>query len=317
MAVSVSVIIPNYNHAHFLEERIESVLQQSYQDFEIIILDDCSKDNSRDIINRYVHHPKVSQIVFNQQNSGSTFKQWQKGISLANGKYIWIAESDDVADSEFLRCLMNKIDGSKENIVLAFSNIDFIDKDSHIIKNRKGLITYQSEAIVNGEYFIKHNMIYGNHILNASSVIFKKEAALNIPDDFITFKGAGDYLFWIEIARQGYVYKNSKILDHFRQHDLKVTPNSVASGTQFYEVHKVYKYLLNQGYLSGFTRQRAVGFWLQRIDHEHAKFYNSQIYKSCKSLWIKEVKISKLAKLLYLEDALIRKSKKLFFGYGR
>ena len=78
----VSVIIPNYNHAKYLEQRIDSVLNQSYQDFEVIILDDCSKDNSRDVIEKYRSHERVSHIVYNEQNSGGTFNQWNKGLSL-------------------------------------------------------------------------------------------------------------------------------------------------------------------------------------------------------------------------------------------
>ena len=93
----VSVIIPNYNHAPFLKERIDSVLNQTYDNFEVIILDDKSTDNSKEVIANYRGHSKISHIVYNEENSGSTFKQWQKGFSLAKGDYIWIAESDDVA----------------------------------------------------------------------------------------------------------------------------------------------------------------------------------------------------------------------------
>lgn len=95
--MKVSVIIPNYCHARFLNRRIDSVLNQTYGDFEVIILDDCSSDNSRDIIETYRHHPRVSHIVYNEKNSGSTFIQWDKGFELAQGEYIWIAESDDEA----------------------------------------------------------------------------------------------------------------------------------------------------------------------------------------------------------------------------
>jgi glycosyltransferase involved in cell wall biosynthesis len=91
------IIIPNYNYSQFLEERIESVLNQTYQDFEIILLDDSFTDNSLEILSRYESHPKVSHFEINQQNSGSVFKQWVKGIKLAKGKYIWIAEIDDVS----------------------------------------------------------------------------------------------------------------------------------------------------------------------------------------------------------------------------
>ncbi len=102
MNPSVSVIIPNYNHAPFLKERIDSVINQHYDNFEVIILDDCSKDNSREVIEQYRNHPKVKHIIYNEANSGSTFIQWHKGFRLAEGEYIWIAESDDVADLDFL-----------------------------------------------------------------------------------------------------------------------------------------------------------------------------------------------------------------------
>lgn len=79
MHPTVSVIIPNYNHAPYLKERIESVTGQEYDDIEVILLDDCSGDNSREIIERYRSHPKVSQVIFNEKNSGTTFAQWKRG----------------------------------------------------------------------------------------------------------------------------------------------------------------------------------------------------------------------------------------------
>lgn len=98
----VSVILPNYNHVVYLKERIESILNQTYQNFELILLDDCSADNSCDILNAYKEHPKVSALVLNEKNTGNTFLQWDRGIRLAKGKYVWIAESDDTADIHFL-----------------------------------------------------------------------------------------------------------------------------------------------------------------------------------------------------------------------
>ena len=88
----VSVIIPNYNHAQFLEQRVESVLNQTFQDFEIIFLDDASTDNSKEVFSKYSNHPKISHVIFNETNSGSPFKQWNKGFGLSTGEYIWIAE---------------------------------------------------------------------------------------------------------------------------------------------------------------------------------------------------------------------------------
>ena len=102
----VSVIIPNYNHAPYLKRRIDSVLNQTYTDFEVILLDDCSTDESREVLLMYQDHPKVSHVVINRENSGSPFKQWHRGFELAKGEYIWIAESDEWCEPTLLETLV-------------------------------------------------------------------------------------------------------------------------------------------------------------------------------------------------------------------
>ena len=74
----VSVIVPCYNHAPYLKQRIESILNQTYQNFELILLDDVSPDESAEILLSYKDHPKVSHCIINEKNSGSTFHQWNK-----------------------------------------------------------------------------------------------------------------------------------------------------------------------------------------------------------------------------------------------
>jgi len=115
---TVSVIVPNYNHARYLPRRVESILAQTYRDFELILLDDGSTDESRSILSEYGNDPRV-KIELNERNSGSTFKQWNKGVGLARGKYVWIAESDDYADPTFLERLTEVLE-SDETIPLAY-----------------------------------------------------------------------------------------------------------------------------------------------------------------------------------------------------
>src|ERR1700759_2901855 len=116
----VSVIIPNYNHSPYLHKRINSVLNQNYKNFEIIILDDCSTDNSKKIIEQYRHNPKVAAIIYNERNNGSPFKQWNKGVEVAHGDFIWIAESDDFADKSFLDKMIKRFNEYRDNIGLCF-----------------------------------------------------------------------------------------------------------------------------------------------------------------------------------------------------
>src|SRR6516225_7688773 len=98
---SVSVIVPNYNHARYLRRRVDSIVDQTYQDFELILLDDCSTDGSREVLQSYADDPRV-RIEFNDENTGTPFKQWNRGVRMARGRYIWIAESDDYAGPRFL-----------------------------------------------------------------------------------------------------------------------------------------------------------------------------------------------------------------------
>src|SRR5579863_19047 len=119
----LSVIVPNYNHATFLRRRIETILAQTYRDFELILLDDGSTDGSRAILFEYASAPSAGakspgqinvRLDFNETNSGSPFKQWNKGVRLTQGKHIWMAESDDYADPRFLERVVGALDASPE-----------------------------------------------------------------------------------------------------------------------------------------------------------------------------------------------------------
>ena len=110
----VSVIIPNYNHARFLEERVQSVLDQTFQDFEIIFLDDASTDGSREVFSSLARDVRVRKTIFNDRNSGSTYKQWNRGCREAEGDLLWIAESDDYSDPAFLETLAGALDAHPE-----------------------------------------------------------------------------------------------------------------------------------------------------------------------------------------------------------
>ncbi|MVN22241.1 glycosyltransferase family 2 protein [Mucilaginibacter arboris] len=220
----VSVIIPNYNHSNYLIKRIESVLNQSYQDFELIILDDCSTDNSREIIEPYKNNKKVSKILFNEKNSSSTFKQWQKGINTANGKYIWIAESDDYADLSFLKEAVKRFTNDPEvGIVYCDSSVvrdkkietDFYKKyrNSNFKTNR-----WDFDYLTTGKDEVNNYLIYDCTINNTSAMIFKK----NLVDDRLfhnlnLFRYSGDWYFFLYIAQNCKISYISSALNYFRQ----------------------------------------------------------------------------------------------------
>lgn len=293
----VSVIIPNYNHAPFLKRRIDSVLNQTYQDFEVIIMDDCSTDNSREIIEQYRGHPKISQIVYNDVNSGSTFIQWNKGFNLAKYEYIWIAESDDVANSLFLETIMDPL-LKDSSIVLGFSGVKCIDASNNYLPIRYGAAIMRHN-VDSGIYFIKNNMLLNNYIVNASAVVFKKEIALRVPKDYMSYKSAGDYLFWIEILRQGKVYHTGLQLDYFRQHNQKVTPKSMASGIAFIESFKIYKRIIELPYVTNYYKLAMIGSWVRAIKLSRNQFTDRSIYINLINLWRKETKLLRFTSFIF------------------
>ena len=176
----VSVIVPCYNHAPYLKQRIESILNQTYQNFELILLDDVSPDESAEILLSYKDHPKVSHCIINEKNSGSTFHQWNKGMALAQGELIWIAESDDAADLSFLETLVEPFQ-QNPNLVLAYSQSHRMDSQGNITGTWKDYTDnlnskkFEKDFIINGLDYINEFLIVKNTIPNASAVVFKKE----------------------------------------------------------------------------------------------------------------------------------------------
>jgi len=231
----VSVIVPNYNHAIYLKQRIDSILNQTFQDFELIILDDNSKDESRSVIELYRNHPKITHIVYNELNSGTTFKQWKKGIELASGEYIWIAESDDYCSPEFLEELY---EGIKNNpsIVLAFGQLICFSDNNILWKTEHPKI----KEVLSGHDFACKYMLGANVIPNASGVLFRKDVYAKLSANYLDFKFCGDWYFWIEIMQYGQIFISGKYLNYFRKHQKDVSGNAIANGLDFSEGFHVF-----------------------------------------------------------------------------
>lgn len=231
----VSVIIPNYNHERFLEKRLNSVLNQTFNDFEIVVLDDCSTDNSRQIIDRYRSHPKIKKVIYNEVNSGSAFKQWQKGIEWAQGDYIWIAESDDWCEPVFLESIM-KIFILNSSVVLGYCQSKEINEGTSINDNMLWWTEdldkkWEHDYTGNGINEIKKFLIWKNTIPNASAVIFARHAYNKAGREFINMKYCGDWLLWIQLLLHGNIGFCAQPLNYFRSHSLTTrildTPSKV------------------------------------------------------------------------------------------
>jgi glycosyltransferase involved in cell wall biosynthesis len=221
----VSVIIPNYNHESFLKLRIESILRQTYQDFEIMILDDHSTDGSRAIIEQYKNNPKITQVIYNDHNTGSPFKQWEKGIALAKSEWIWIAESDDYAKPDFLEALM-PLTEKYENIGIAFSNSYKVDRD----QNEEDLVDYKTPPFKWGVDEVKQKLCHYNTITNVSSCVINKAVALQAMKGIGDFKACGDWIFYTRLLQHSNLAYSPLKLNYYRWHNDSVSFGASKSG---------------------------------------------------------------------------------------
>lgn len=243
----VSVIVPNYNYARFLKQRIDSILQQTFQDFELILLDDASTDESREIIESYIGNPHLSHTVFNNSNSGSPFAQWKKGMSLSRGKYVWIAESDDYADPDFLAETVRLLEGN-DKAVICFSGSYRVDEKGEKTAldydrwGKKQLKGHKGYRIFDGKAYARHNLYWRAYIYNASGVVFRRTAAEAVDTSLcFSMRSSGDWLFWTELACRGDVIELYRKLDYFRHHSISTSVQSRKSGEALKEDFLVVK----------------------------------------------------------------------------
>lgn len=173
MAISaVSVIIPSYNHSRYIGESIESVLKQSFQDFELIVVDDGSNDGSLDIIQRYAIADSRVTVV-KQANSGS-HAAINRGISMARGVFVSILNSDDRYALSRLERLYNLC--SESDIDFAVTDVQLINEASCIVHDHKHEWNRMVESYrrcVRNKGAIE-GLFYGNYTVSTSNFFFRK-----------------------------------------------------------------------------------------------------------------------------------------------
>lgn len=248
----VTVIIPNYNHEKFLHQRIESVLCQTFQDFEIIIFDDNSTDNSIDVLNSYKNNPKVSHFIINEVNSGSPFKQWQRGLDLAKGKYLWIAETDDFANQDFLKHTVSELE-KEASACLCYTDSLIVNGQGAEIglwslnkniffKTQK----WSTKHTNNGLDEILDFLLYKATINNISAVLFPTAFFKKLDFDALgKFKNAGDLFTYISLCLQGDVCYIPLPLNNYREHENNITKLNVANGIIYKERLECFKFVLD------------------------------------------------------------------------
>ncbi len=230
----VSVIVPAYNHARYLPDRLDSITRQEVEDMEIVLLDDASTDGSADLLRDFAAKDHRARLLAQRENSGSPYRQWERGLAAARGRFIWIAESDDLAEPGLLRCLLDPL-LRDDCLVLAFCESKRIDhngnelglmRDFHIpaAERRK----WEGDHKWGGREFCLGPMLWRNAIPNASAVVFRAEAA-PFPINPLGLRLAADWWFWARMVYGAHLHYQAHPLNRFRWHEETVRSSTTPS----------------------------------------------------------------------------------------
>lgn len=249
----VSIIIPSYNHAVFLKDRLDTILNQTFKNWEAIIIDDQSSDNSVQVIKDFLKiNPdfRVKYFIVNDENSGSGYNSWKKGIELAETEYIWIAETDDYSDTNFLKELVEILD-QNENVTLAFCGSNYVENDKIIYDstNRtKDLNVEMNKYKVIDSNIFFNRMPFNTYITNGSSVVFRKpKEKMNI--ELFNNRQLSDLFLWSHLIQKNEFAFLNKNLNFFRRHENSTTTKmSISSMKIIYEEALKYLNFFEQNY---------------------------------------------------------------------
>ena len=218
----VSVVMPAYNAEKTIFMAVNSVLSQTYDDFELIIVDDLSKDNTENIIKQF----NDSRIVYikNEQNSGASYSR-NRGISLAVGEWIAFLDSDDCWRSDKLK---KHIDLHAENkeAVLSYTASAFMNESGQ---------TY--DYIMKVEEKIDYKYLLKRNVISCSSVFVKADVmkSIKMPGDYMS----EDYYTWLEILKKHrFAYGINEPLLTYRISRKSKSSNRLKAARMTYETYK-------------------------------------------------------------------------------
>lgn len=245
----VSVIMPNYNYEDFLNERLASIQHQTFQDFEVILLDDKSSDDSVEIMKEFALLRPGTQLIENDKNSGSPFRQWFRGIEEAQADIIWLAEADDRAEPVLLETLLPAFED--RNVFLSYGKSIPIDKDGMVLGDyeeiyldRINVGRWSKPYVCSDHEEMSNGLGIGNCIPNASAVLFRKfELEPEFKSRLTEMKLCGDWYFYCRAIRGGRIAYSSRPVNLHRRHDSTVTNEQEGTERYFRELQTVRSYV--------------------------------------------------------------------------
>ena len=197
----VSIIIPNYNHAQYIEDAIHSVLRQTYRNVEIIVVDDGSRDNSREVIAAF---GDTVRAIF-QQNQGLSAAR-NTGLTASRGKFIGVLDADDMYEPDFVETLVTALQSQSDadGIYCGYRFVDHLNQPLPQIEAREIAPEKLYWALVDGNFLVPESMFVRKHCYDAVGFFDT------------TLRALEDLDMWLRIASRFKVIHTTKILTRHR-----------------------------------------------------------------------------------------------------
>jgi O-antigen biosynthesis protein len=224
----VSVIVPNYNYAHYLRRRLESILAQTCPPHEIIFLDDASTDGSADLAETILRASSIPYRVIRNETNRGCYAQWLRGLGEATGDLVWIAEADDDCAPTLLETLVPEFE--REQVVLAYCQSRQIDDDG--VEIAPDYLAWTADVsptkwrhayVRHGLDEIRDSLVVKNTIPNVSAVLMRKPDLTAIESQLVTMRNAGDWLVYVHLLGRGDVAFVPDALNYHRRHRRSLT----------------------------------------------------------------------------------------------
>jgi glycosyltransferase involved in cell wall biosynthesis len=238
----VSIVFTSYNHQEYLRQAIDSLVNQTYPNIEIIIIDDCSTDGSQDILKEYEHFENIN-LKLQTKNSGSYVKASNLGASFAKGEYLLFAQCDDFAESNQIETLLQAFENNP-SVGVVFSKSNLVDEKGETFADDFYGREKSFKKAVNENGWIqakkmKEFLSFSCVIPNLSAALIKRNLFEEINGLSEQYLVVADWEFWLDLTEKTDFYYLSQPLNYFRQHATTIR-SSIKMKTQIVEIYKMF-----------------------------------------------------------------------------
>jgi teichuronic acid biosynthesis glycosyltransferase TuaG len=219
----LSIITPLYNSEIFISETIQSVIAQTYTNWEMIIVDDCSTDNSKKIVEEFCKIEPRIKYYNTEFPSGSPTKPRNIAIEKAQGRFIAFLDSDDLWEPEKLKSQLELF--NDEKVAIVFSNYEKINE-----------IGFSNNRIIIAPLLVDYKKLLQGNVIACCTCVYD---TYKVGKQYFTKQGHEDYALWLQILKKGFIAKNTGLISaKYRVRDTSVSSNKLKTIRWVYTIFR-------------------------------------------------------------------------------